>query len=114
MAVCKFIPTRKTDDILQIINFVYEENTISSLNSQISASYVMCLVTNGTGILKMLGREYELKKDSLFIIFPSIPYEIINQESLSRIYITYRKKLYNYSQRLIITTSNCAKGLVLI
>ena len=88
--ICKFVPVRNTFDHINTINFVYE-TVIPQKNQFITKStYMMYLVTEGTGRLRHMQKSCTLKKGDLFFTFPSVPFAIqVDDSSLRYIYISF-------------------------
>lgn len=88
--ICKFVPVRNTFDHINTINFVYE-TVIPQKNQFITKStYMMYLVTEGTGRLCHMQKSCTLKKGDLFFTFPSVPFAIqVDDSSLRYIYISF-------------------------
>ena len=87
--VCQFLSTRKPDERINIINFVYERIADFPKEFVITSSYTITLVTQGKGLLHTTGNQFPLTKGSLFFTFSAKPYYIENMQDLQFIYITY-------------------------
>lgn len=87
--ICKFISTRKSDEMINIINFVYEKQSDFKKEFILSATYSLAVVTKGKGILHTTFGDFELKTGDHFMTFSAKPYYIENLEELKYIYITF-------------------------
>lgn len=87
--VCKFLSTRKPDDRINIINFVYERECCAPEEFLITSTYSMALVTDGQGTLHTTADEFALSKGSLFFTFSAKPYYVSNHNNLKYIYICF-------------------------
>ena len=87
--VCKFLSTRKPDDRINIINFVYERECGGPEEFAITATYAMALVTEGSGVLHTTTRQFPLSKGDLFFTFSAKPYYVSNGGDLKYIYICF-------------------------
>ena len=87
--VCKFLSTRKPDDRINIINFVYERECRAPEEFLIMSTYSMALVTEGSGTLHTTTEEFALSKGSLFFTFSARPYYVSNLGGLKYIYICF-------------------------
>ncbi len=86
--ICKFIPSAEIDTDINVLNFVYEANW-HSMSEIVKTSYMMCLVTRGSGQFFVSDRSYSLKTGDLFFVFSAKPYKIINEGELEFCYITF-------------------------
>ena len=90
--ICKFVPVGNPAETLSTINFVYETEYCKldkAEKCRVSPCFVFNLVTDGSGILFMQGREFKIKKGDIFFIFPSVGYRIAQAGSLKCVYISY-------------------------
>lgn len=86
--ICKFIPARRSPDELKIINFIKETKYFNK-EPRINATYMLCLVSRGCGVLHMNNSEYDLKPGSVFMTIPTKAFGIENIENLEYIYISF-------------------------
>lgn len=88
--ICHYIPYHKEYHSIQTLNFVYETN-ISKVRPNLTSEtyYKMYYVVSGKGFLHVPGQIYPIKKDDVFITFPSEPYMIENSGDLVLMYISY-------------------------
>ena len=88
--ICRFVPVKNTFDQINTINFVYETE-IPHRNQFITKStYIIYLVTSGSGTLCHTQRSYPLNQGDLFFTFPSSPFAIqVGGEGLEYIYISF-------------------------
>mgnify|MGYP002542837770 CR=1 FL=1 len=88
--ICKFVPVSNTYDHINTINFVYE-TVIPEKNLFITKStYILYLVTEGTGRLRHTQKNTDLKKGDLFFTFPAAPFSIQSEDSsLKYLYISF-------------------------
>lgn len=87
--VCKFLSTRKPDERINIINFVYEREADFPQDYVITSNYSIALVTQGEGALHTPLAEFSLHKGSLFFTFSAKPHYIRSINNLQYIYISY-------------------------
>jgi len=87
--VCKFLSTRKPDERINIINFVYERESCAPEEFLITSTYSMALVTEGSGTLHTTCAQFALSKGSLFFTFSAKPYYVSNLGGLKYIYISF-------------------------
>ncbi len=85
--VCKFISTKKPDEAINIINFVYE--CIGQKDFVLSSVYSVGLVTDGNGIFHTPTEQFSLKRGDLFVTFSAKPYFIENTGGLKYLYISF-------------------------
>lgn len=87
--ICKFVSTKKHDNNLNIINFVYEKEADFKKEYIIPSTYTLAIVTEGEGVLHTNIGDFELSKGNLFITFPANAYYIENLGNLQYIYISF-------------------------
>ena len=87
--ICRFIPTRDSNEGINILNFVYEKEADFKQEYLISASYSLSLATEGEGVLHTPSGEHGIKKGDMFLTFAAHPYYIENTENLKYIYISF-------------------------
>ncbi|MBR5157870.1 MAG: helix-turn-helix transcriptional regulator [Clostridia bacterium] len=87
--ICKFASTKKPEENINIINFVYEQKAAFNHQLAVFATYSIALVTEGTGILHTSLENHNLKKGSLFFTFSAKPYYIENTDNLKYMYISF-------------------------
>ena len=105
--ICRFVSTRKSDDVINIINLVYEKEADFKKEYIISASYSLAIVTNGNGVLHTDFGDFEITKGDHFLIFSAKPYYIENVQDLNYIYITFiGQRVPSLIERLSISPSN--------
>lgn len=102
--ICKFASTKKPEDNINILNFVYEQKAVFKNQFEIFATYSIALVTEGVGVLHTSLGNHDLKKGSLFFTFSAKPYFIENIENLKYIYISFiGQRIVALQERLHIT-----------
>lgn len=89
MNICKFVSTKKYDNSLNIINFVYEKEVDFKKEYTLPSTYTVALVTEGNGILHTNTGDFTLKTGNLFITLPAKAYYIENTKNLKYIYISF-------------------------
>ena len=87
--VCKFLSTRKPDERINIINFVYEREADFPQAFVLTSNYSIALVTQGEGTLHTPLAEFPLAKGYLFFTFSAKPYYICNTDKLQYMYISF-------------------------
>lgn len=88
-SICKFVSTRRADEGINIINFVYEHEACFPQQYLISATYTAAIVTGGCGVLHMASGDFDLQEGDLFFTYPAKPYYIENCGQLNYAYITF-------------------------
>lgn len=88
-SICRFIPVKRHDEGINTLNFVYETEFTKIKKPFLRSAYMLHVVTSGTAVLKMGEREFPLKKGDVFLAFAAVPYEIIRDEDLCYMYITF-------------------------
>ena len=87
--ICRFIPTRDSNEGINILNFVYEKEANFKQEYLISASYSLAVVTNGEGVLHTPSGDHSINKGDMFLTFSAHPYYIENTHDLKYIYISF-------------------------
>lgn len=87
--VCKFLSTRKPDERINIINFVYEREARFKNEYLLTSTYTIALVTQGAGVLHTTTETFSLSRGNLFFTFSARPYYIENVGGLQYIYIDF-------------------------
>ena len=88
-SICRFIPVKRHDEGINTLNFVYETEFSKIKKPFLRSAYILHIVTSGTAVLKMGEREFPLKKGDVFFAFAAVPYEIVSDEDLRYMYITF-------------------------
>lgn len=88
-SICRFMPAKNTNESIKTINFVYESEFHKLRQPFFRAVYAIYLVTKGSGVLKMVSGEYELKKGTIFFAFPACLFEIEGSDDFEYIYISF-------------------------
>lgn len=108
--ICAFIS--KEDSLsshsLSILNMVYERHPELIYSSfRIRSCYSFNVVVNGSGKLKTLYKEYDLKENDFFITYPSTSYKIETNGDLQFIFISFIGTiLLSIADQLIISNNN--------
>lgn len=108
--ICAFIS--KEDSLsnhsLSILNMVYERHPELIYSSfRIRSCYSFNIVVNGSGKLKTLYKEYDLKENDFFITYPSTSYKIETNGDLQFIFISFIGTiLLSIADQLIINNNN--------
>ncbi len=88
VSICRFIPISTSEEVISVINFVYETD-INMINMKKTASaYVVNLITQGEAEVSFYEKKYKLKKGDIFFMFPATTYEI-KSDNCRMMYISY-------------------------
>lgn len=87
--ICKFVSTKKHDEGINIINFVYEKTADFESEYVITSTYSLALVTEGEGMLHTHAGDFPLRRGALFFTLPAKPYYIENLGALEYIYVSF-------------------------
>lgn len=87
--ICKFVSTKRHDEGINIINFVFEKNADFDKEYLITSTYSLALVTGGEGALHTHAGNFHLCRGALFVTLPAKPYYIENLGGLEYIYVSY-------------------------
>lgn len=87
--ICKFVSTKKHDESINIINFVYEREGRGHEDFVLSSVYSLGLVTDGEGIIHTPAESFALRRGNMFMTFSAKPYYIENTSTLKYIYISF-------------------------
>lgn len=88
--ICRFVPVKNTYDQINTINFVYETEIPEQSQFITKSTYILYLVTAGSGTLCHTQRSYPLKQGDLFLTFPASPFAIeVDSKGLEYIYISF-------------------------
>lgn len=105
--ICRFIPQEDIPDVIRTINFVYETKPQAADALKILSYYRMHYVTDGSGIIRLNGKEYKASQGDIFFIFPAVPHSIESEENFKYVYISYLGVRANQiMDRLKITKNN--------
>lgn len=105
--ICRFIPQEDIPDVIRTINFVYETKPQAADALKILSYYRMHYVTDGSGIIRLNGKEYKASQGDIFFIFPAVPHSIESEENFKYVYISYLGVRANQiTDRLKITKDN--------
>ena len=87
--ICQIVPADAQQRDIAYYNFVYEAE-LDRLAQPFLRKYVsMQLAFKGEATLRMNGRTYRLTPGTLFVTFPHHPYEIVDSENFTFLYITF-------------------------
>lgn len=104
--VCKFV-LPKDEAGLVGVNYVYECQNSHIGEKCVNPNHQLCLVEEGTGILRCDGQSSLLSPGCIFLCFASIPYQIDGAENLKYYYITFRgTRSEELFQRFDVSPSN--------
>ncbi len=91
-SVCRFIPNKEDPGSIQTIRFVLEGKFHSLSQPFYHPVHYLFLVVSGSGMLKLNGKEFLLKRGSIFFSFPQYFYTIHGSEDFAYVYISFRGK----------------------
>ena len=86
--ICRWIPTVGVHDELIALNFVYEKHW-NNTRPQLSASFVLHIVSAGNGRLVMAEKEHCLKPGDLFFTFQAREYTLYNDCGFEFMYVGF-------------------------
>lgn len=88
--ICRFVPIKNNYDQINAVTFVYETEIPERNQFTTKSTYIMYLVTGGSGTLCHTQRNYALKQGDIFFTFPASPFAIgVNDGGLEYIYISF-------------------------
>jgi len=88
-SICRFLPAKDYTDDLKTVHFVYETEHDTLPQPFLRPIYYLFLVTDGSAVLKMAGKEHNISVGDLFFGFPGFPYEVKNEGSFRYLYISF-------------------------
>ena len=88
-SVCHFMPVKKDESDVKAVRFVYETECSSFKQPFVHPIYVLHMVTGGSAVLRIEGREYSLKRGDIFFAFPAFPYYLDAICDFEYIYISF-------------------------
>lgn len=88
-SICTFLPIKNYNVNLKTVHFVYEAEYTTLKQPFLRPIHYLHLATQGTAILKIHNKSYDLKKGSLFLVYPGTPYEIIGSDDFKYTYISF-------------------------
>lgn len=88
-SICRFMPAKNYTDDLQTVHFVYETEHETLRQPFLHPLYYLHLVTGGTAVLRMCGKEYRVGAGDVFFSFPGCPFELTAQGELRYLYISF-------------------------
>ena len=91
-SICRFVPGKISVEDIQTVHFVYETELHKLKQPFIRPIYYVNLVTKGNGTLRFRDKEYPIRKDTLFFMFPQEAYYIDGSEDFEYIYISFSGK----------------------
>lgn len=87
--ICRFLPNRKNQNTLNIINLVYETECPYTAELKSIATYRLHYVTEGSGFVRTKNGNYPITAGDILIIPPALYFTIENTESIKYIYISF-------------------------
>ena len=87
--ICRFIPSGRVPENIQVINFVYEAMPEDISYDKPNPVYKVHYVTAGTGKVKCGDEVKTVKKGDIFFVFPAARYGIFPDEDFEYMYISY-------------------------
>lgn len=88
-SICRFIPAKDYTDDLKTVHFVYETEHETLSQPFLRPLYYLFLVTDGSAVLRMAGREHTVTVGDLFVGFPGCPYEVKSEGAFRYLYISF-------------------------
>ena len=89
MNVCRFVPPYNARDVITSLNFVCERGEYVNKGPFIFSFYRICLVTKGKCTVKFDRSSFEVKENDVFVIFPSVEYQIECGDDLNLMYVSF-------------------------
>lgn len=87
--ICRFLPNRKINESINIINLVFETECSKKAELRSIATYRLHYITEGKGVLNTKNRSYNIKAGDLVIIPPALFFSIENKDDIKYIYISF-------------------------
>lgn len=94
--ICCFLPAKKTYDVINILNFVFECNYTNDNIPARLATYRLYYIIEGEGILQSGNQTEKLNKGDLLLIHPDINFSIEHNNSLKYLYMSFIGGKANY------------------
>ncbi|MBE6590385.1 MAG: helix-turn-helix domain-containing protein [Ruminococcaceae bacterium] len=88
-SICRFIPAKNLTGGIKTVHFVYESDFHSLKQPFLRPIYYAHLVTGGSALMELYGKEYALEKGTLFFILPAHPITITGSEDFKYMYISF-------------------------
>ena len=88
-SICRFMPAKNEEAAIKTVRFVYETEFLKLTQPFVSPIYVLHIVTKGTAVLSVYGKEYPLERGDIFFAFPAYPIYINGSEDFEYIYISF-------------------------
>ena len=106
--VCRFIPTRESQEPIHIINFVLETMPQQPDKQRPLSYYRAHLVMEGRGILRCGKNEIHLCEGDLFFCLPAVTYSLESLDGFQYVYASFLGTRANYLlHRFRINENNC-------
>lgn len=106
--VCRFIPTRESQEPIHIVNFVLETMPQYPDNQRTLSYYRAHFVLEGQGILRYGKSEIHLHEGDLFFCLPALTYSLESLEGFQYAYTSFLGSRANYLlHRFRINEKNC-------
>jgi len=83
------MPPKEYGGNIKTVRFVFETDFIRMPQPFIHPVYLLHIVTNGSGVLKLIDKQYRLEKGTLFFAFPGCPFEIEADDGFEYMYISF-------------------------
>lgn len=88
-SICCFLPVKKEENEVKTVRFVYETEFKKLIQPFVHPIYVLHIVTQGSALLNIYGREYSLARGDIFFAFPAVPLHIDGSEDFEYVYISF-------------------------
>ena len=85
--ICRFPTNNSTPDTLHILNLVQEAD--HQKIRLLPADYKLCLVSRGSGEIVCRGHTRPLSPGDLFLLLPSVPYNLTGSADFTYLYISF-------------------------
>lgn len=87
--ICNFLPPASGEKDISYHLFVYEAELPNLAQPFLRKHYCMHLAFRGNAVLQAEGKQYALSPGTLFFTFPNQPYELIDDQKFTYLYITF-------------------------
>ncbi|MBR2339927.1 MAG: helix-turn-helix transcriptional regulator [Clostridia bacterium] len=88
-SICNFLPEKEYSGNIKTVLFVYETEFKKLSQPFFHPIHYVHIVTSGSAVMKIYGREYELNRGCVFFSFPAVPFEIDATEDFRYMYISF-------------------------
>lgn len=88
-SICRFAPSVRAPDVIQIIHFVYERSMAGITRKGLETAYKTGLLVSGSAQITCYGQKFCLQPGDLFFVFPATPYTLETDNDFTFLYVSY-------------------------